>query len=59
MWVKMTKVVCFKMAVCRVNMRCSARETVELALNEGSDLQDFSDSGSEENIVDSGRSLCQ
>ena len=32
----------------------SARETVELVLNEGSDLEDFSDSGSEENIVDSG-----
>ena len=29
-------------------------ETVELVLNEGSDLEDFSDSGSEENIVDSG-----
>ena len=28
-------------------------ETVELVLNEGSDLEDFSDSGSEENIVDS------
>ena len=27
---------------------------MELALNEGSDLEDFSDSGSEENIVDSG-----
>ncbi len=35
-------------------MRYSARETVELVLNEGSDLEDFSDSGSEENIVDSG-----
>ena len=32
----------------------SARETVELVLNEGSGLEDFSDSGSEENIVDSG-----
>ena len=31
-----------------------ARETVELVLNEGSDLEDFSDSGFEENIVDSG-----
>ena len=29
----------------------SARETVELVLNEGSDPEDFSDSGSEENIV--------
>ena len=35
-------------------MRYSARETVELVLNEGSDLEDFSDSGSEEKIVDSG-----
>jgi len=35
-------------------MHCSARETVELVLNEGSDLQEFLDSGSEENIVDSG-----
>ena len=42
------------MAARRVNMRYSARETVELVLNEGSDLEDFSDSGSEENIVDSG-----
>ena len=32
----------------------SAMETVELVLNEGSDLEDFLDSGSEENIVDSG-----
>ena len=38
----------------RVNMRYSTMETVELVLNEGSDLEDFSDSGSEENIVDSG-----
>ena len=42
------------MAPCRVNIRYSAKETVELVLNEGSDLEDFSDSGSEENIVDSG-----
>ena len=35
-------------------MRYSARETVELVLNEGSDPEDFLDSGSEENIVDSG-----
>jgi len=34
---------------------CLAMETVELVLNEGSDLEDFSDSGSEENIVDSGK----
>ena len=33
----------------------SAREVVELVLNEGSDLEDFSDSGSEQNIVDSGK----
>ena len=38
---------------------CLAMETVELVLNEGSDLEDFSDSGSEENIVDSGEELCQ
>ena len=42
------------MAARRVNMRYSARETAELVLNEGSDLEDFSDIGSEENIVDSG-----
>ena len=35
-------------------MRYSARGTVELVLNEGLDLEDFLDSGSEENIVDSG-----
>ena len=35
-------------------MRYSAKETVESVLNEGSDLEDFLDSGSEENIVDSG-----
>ena len=29
------------------------REAVKFVLNEGSDLEDFSDSGSEENIVDS------
>ena len=43
------------MAARRVNMCYSARETVELVLNEGSDPQDFSDSGFEENIVDSGK----
>ena len=32
----------------------SARETVELALNEGSDLEGFSVGGSEENIVEYG-----
>ena len=35
-------------------MHYSARETVELVLNEDSDLEDFSDSGFEENIVNSG-----
>ena len=35
-------------------MRYSARETVELVFSEGSDLEDFLDSSSEENIVDSG-----
>ena len=35
-------------------MRYLTRETVELVLNDGSDLKYFSDSGSEENIVDSG-----
>ena len=35
-------------------MRYSARETVELVLKEGLDLEDFLDSGSAENIVDSG-----
>ena len=34
---------------------CLAMETVELVLNEGSDLEDFLDSGSEENIVHSGK----
>ena len=36
-------------------MRYLERETVELVLNEGSDPEDFSDSGSEENIADSGK----
>ena len=54
MCVKLTKVVCFKMAARRVNMRYTVRETVESVLNEGLDQEDFSDSGSEENIVDSG-----
>ena len=35
-------------------MGYSAMETMELVLNEGSDPEDFSDSVSEENIVDSG-----
>ena len=47
MCVKLTKVARFKMAARRVNMRYSTRETVELVLNEGSDLEDFSVSGSE------------
>ena len=42
------------MAARRVNIRYSTRETVELVLNEGSDLEDFSVSGSEGNIVDFG-----
>ena len=53
--VKLMKVVRFTMAAHRVNMLYSTRETVELVLNEGSDLEDFSDSGSEENTVDSGK----
>ena len=50
------KVVRFKMAakIVRFKMRYSAGETVELVLNGGLDRDDFSDSGSEENIVDSG-----
>ena len=48
------KVVHFKMVTCRVNMCYLARETVESVLNEGLDLEDFLDSGSEKNIVDSG-----
>ena len=35
-------------------MHCSARETVELVLNEGWDLEDFSESGSEVTTVDFG-----
>ena len=54
MCVKLMKVVRFKMAARRVNMHCSVRETVELVLNEGSDLENVLGSGSEENIVDSG-----
>ena len=38
----------------RVNMCYSTREAVELMLNRGLDLDVFSDSGSEGNIVDSG-----
>ena len=44
------KVTHFKMAV---NMCYLTREAIELVLNKGLDLEDFSDSGSEENIVDS------
>ena len=47
----------FKMAARRVNMRYSTREAVELVQNEGSDLEDFSGGGSEENIVDSGEAF--
>ena len=54
MCVKLTKVASFKMVVRRVNMHYLGMETVELVLNVGSDPEDFSDSGSEENIVDSG-----
>ena len=54
MCVKQTKVARFKMVARRVNMRYLVMETVELVLNEGSDPEDFLDSGSEENIVDSG-----
>ena len=35
-------------------MRYSTREAVEFVQNEGSDLEEFLDSGSEENVVDSG-----
>ena len=45
----------FQIAARRVNVRYLMRETVELVLNEGSDQEDFLDSGSEENIVDSGK----
>ena len=38
-----------------MNTRYSVREAVELVLNEGSDLEDFLDSGSEENIAYSGK----
>ena len=54
MCVKLTKVASFKMVVRRVNMHYLGMETVELVLNVGSDPEDFSDSSSEENIVDSG-----
>ena len=40
-----------------MNMHYLTREAVELVLNEGSDLEDFLDSDSEENIVDSGEEL--
>ena len=49
------KVAHFKMVVRRVNRCYLTREAVRLVLNEGLDLKDFSDSGSEENIVDSGK----
>ena len=37
-----------------MNVCYSMRDAVELVLNEGADLKDFSVSNSEENIVDSG-----
>ena len=37
-----------------MNIHYLTREAVELGLNEGLDLEDFVDGGSEENIVDSG-----
>ena len=37
-----------------MNMHYLTREAVELLLNVGLGLEDFSDGGSEENIVDSG-----
>ena len=54
MCVQLTKAARFKMMACRVNVHYLTRETVELVLNEGSDLKDYLDSGSEENTVDSG-----
>ena len=42
------------MVACSKHASHSTREAVESVLNEGSDLEGFSDSGSEENIVDSG-----
>ena len=45
------------MAACRVNMCYLTREAVEWVQNEGSDLEDFSDSGFEENIADSGEAF--
>ena len=42
------------MAARRMNMCYSAMKTVELVLIEALDPEDFLDSGSEENIVDSG-----
>ena len=55
MHVKLMKDVPFKMVAHRVNMRYSKRETVELVQNEGSDLEDFLESCSLENIADSGK----
>ena len=37
-----------------MNIHYLTRKAVELGLNEGLDLEDFVDGGSEENIVDSG-----
>ena len=52
--VKVTKVR-FTMVAHGVNTRYSVREAVDLVLNKGSDLEEFSDSGLEENTVDSGK----
>ena len=57
MCVKLMKAVRFTTAVCRVNMRYSTSEAVELVLNGGSDPEFFSESGSEKNIADSGEEL--
>ena len=45
------------MVACSKHASHSTREAVESVLNEGSDLEGFSDSGSEENIVDSGEEI--
>ena len=59
MCVKLLKVVHFKMAVPRVNMRDLTREVVELALDEGSDLEDlFLTVGLKRTLLIVVRSLC-
>ena len=57
MCVKLTKVVCFTMKAHRMNMHYLTREAVKLVLNEGSDLEDISNSGSEENLVEIGKAF--